>query len=133
LDVSVPSLEETVPDTARRIREAQRARGLTNEELARRTGVALRTILRWRKGERPRLPNLLRLADALGVPRAYFVQDLEQRLAIEDLAHEIADLSDRTEELAGRVSALERLLHEHLAHELAPPGRLKDRSLGLPR
>ncbi|MGH2949399.1 MAG: helix-turn-helix domain-containing protein [Solirubrobacteraceae bacterium] len=83
----MPSLQGTDPDTARRIRDAQRAAGLTNEELARRTDVALRTVLRWRKGERPPcLPNLVRLADVLDVPKSYFIQDMEQEAALEDLA-----------------------------------------------
>lgn len=127
----MPALQDTVPDTARRLRDAQRAKGLTNEELARRTGVALRTILRWRKGERPRLSNLVRVADALDVSRSYFVQDIEAEVATEDLAHEVAELREWSHDVAERLGELERLVDQLLAREMARPDWLRDPSLEL--
>jgi transcriptional regulator with XRE-family HTH domain len=126
-------VEGTVVETAGRIREAQRARGLTNEELARRTGVALRTVLRWRKGESPRLPNLVRLADALDVPKSYFIQDVERDVALEQLAQEVVSLNERTEVLAERVGDVERLLHELLSKQRADADRIERRSIDIPR
>jgi transcriptional regulator with XRE-family HTH domain len=116
--------EGTVVETARRIREAQHARGLTNEELARRTGVALRTVMRWRKGESPRLPNLVRLVDALDVPKSYLVQDDERDAALAELTREVVDLHAQNELLEERVRVVERLLGELLDEQ--PEGRSVD-------
>lgn len=126
-------VEGTVVGTAGQIREAQRARGLTNEELARRTGVALRTVLRWRRGESPRLPNLVRLADALDVPKSYFIQDVERDVALEQLAQEVVSLNERTEVLAERVGDVERLLRELLSEQRADADRIERRSIDIPR
>jgi transcriptional regulator with XRE-family HTH domain len=132
LGPTVP-VEGTVVETARRIREAQRAMGLTNEELARRTGVALRTVLRWRKGEAPRLPNLVRLADALDVPKSYLIQDVERDVALEQLAQEVVSLNEKTEVLAERVGDVERLLRELVGKQRADADRIERRSIDIPR
>jgi len=113
----------TIPETARRIREAQRAKGMTNEALARRTGVALRTVMRWRNGERPpRLANLMRLADALDVPSSCFIEDADRELAVEDLVREISAVNERTEVLAARLSRLELLVQDVLRNQFTRDG-----------
>ena len=51
-----------------RVAELRRERGLTQEELAYRARVSLRTITGWEKGQRtPHKGNARRLAKALGV------------------------------------------------------------------
>src|SRR6266516_4610790 len=87
----------TPEEVGLRIREARIARGWTHEELARRTGVNWRTVQRWQKGNLPRLPTLLRLADILGVPESSF-KDLE------DLRRQVDDLAGRVERLTHLVS-----------------------------
>jgi transcriptional regulator with XRE-family HTH domain len=52
-----------------RVAELRRARGLTQEELAYRARVSLRTVAGWESGQvRPRRRNARALAKALGVP-----------------------------------------------------------------
>ena len=94
----------TPEEVGLRIREARIARGWTHEELARRTGVNWRTVQRWQKGNLPRLPTLLRLADILGVPEGYLV---EPESSLEGLQ----DLTQRVDELTERVEALTREIH----------------------
>lgn len=65
-------------------------------------GANWRTVQRWQKGKLPRLPTLLRLADVLGVPHAYFV-DVEDSPAM-------LDVLARVDELAARVDTLDRAL-----------------------
>jgi transcriptional regulator with XRE-family HTH domain len=51
-----------------RVAELRRARGLTQEELAYRARVSLRTVAGWESGQvRPRKRNARALAKALGV------------------------------------------------------------------
>jgi transcriptional regulator with XRE-family HTH domain len=99
-------------DVAQRIREARVAHGWTHDELARRMGVSWRTVQRWQKGKLPRLGTLLRLADVLGVPRSYLIED-------EDPAASLKDLHRRLEELTRRVQELS----EALERAPAPPAR----------
>ncbi|MER5636834.1 tetratricopeptide repeat protein [Kitasatospora sp. NPDC002227] len=51
------------------VRELRRRSGLTQEQLAERSGLSLRTITRWetRAGRPPRVSSLMLLADALGL------------------------------------------------------------------
>ena len=95
----------TPESVGERIREARLAHGWTHEELARRMDVNWRTVQRWQKGQPPRLQTLLRLADVLGVPHGYLVED-DESLAT------LSDLRERIEELSARVDALARALSE---------------------
>lgn len=66
------------PPVGRRIREAQSARGLTNDQLAREIDVTVRLVQRWRAGTVvPSLPNLHRLSETLDRPVAWFFTDDE--------------------------------------------------------
>lgn len=58
-----------------RITDLRRTAGLSQDQLADRIGVERRTIQRYERAERdPRYPDLLLLADALGVPLADLVR-----------------------------------------------------------
>ena len=103
----------TPDEVGERIRAARLARGWTHEELARRMDANWRTVQRWQKGKLPRLQTLLRLADVLGVPHAYFVE-------AEDSVTTVAELRERVDDLAARVEALTRALR---ALEAASPER----------
>jgi len=105
-DAKKPVALELTPDVVgARIRAARLERGWTHEELARRMGANWRTAQRWQQGKLPRLPTLLRLADILGVPHAYFV-DPEMAPGTLD------DLRAQMDELSARVGMLERALRE---------------------
>lgn len=95
----------TPEEVGLRIREARIARGWTHEELARRAGVNWRTVQRWQKGNLPRLPTLLRLADILGVPEGHLVEPESSLKDLEDLRRQLV-------ELAGRVETLTHLVAE---------------------
>jgi transcriptional regulator with XRE-family HTH domain len=57
-----------------RIREAREAVGLTQEGLARATGLNLRSIQNWEHGtHQPRVENLAQIAAALEKPMDFFV------------------------------------------------------------
>jgi transcriptional regulator with XRE-family HTH domain len=61
-------------DTPTRIAHARRARGLSQEALARQLGVSTRTVVRMeRKDKGPTLPMLRRVAALLGVSEAWLV------------------------------------------------------------
>lgn len=56
---------------SRVLKDARRAAGLTQEQLAEQTGVSARTILRWERGNitKPRGDELMAVADSVGIPR----------------------------------------------------------------
>jgi transcriptional regulator with XRE-family HTH domain len=105
-DASKAVAVELTPDVVgARIRTARLERGWTHEELARRMGANWRTAQRWQQGKLPRLPTLMRLADILGVPHAYFVD--------REIAPGTLDsLRAQVDELSARVDMLERALRE---------------------
>lgn len=54
------------PPVGERLREAQAAKDLTNEQLAGEVGVTVRLLQKWRSGDvTPSYPNLLKLARIL--------------------------------------------------------------------
>lgn len=60
-----------------RLKRIREAAGLTQEEVGDRCGMDLSAISRLERGERnPRLTTMLRLADALDVEPAVFVQGM---------------------------------------------------------
>ena len=77
-------------------------------------GVNWRTVQRWQKGQLPRMSTLLRLAEVLGVPHGYFVEQ-------EDSLATVTDLREQVEELTGRVDDLARDLARALASLPAAP------------
>ena len=55
-------------DVGRRVREARKARQVTQLELAARTGVAHSTVVRIERGQaRPQIATVAKIAEALGV------------------------------------------------------------------
>jgi len=66
-----------------------------------------RTVQRWQKGKLPRLQTLLRLADVLGVPHSYLIDDVESVTSVADFREALADLTARVEALTRAVAALE--------------------------
>lgn len=61
---------------ALRLKEAQEAKGLKTEALAREIGVGLRVVQHWRSGKvEPKGQNLIALAEALGVDPRWFYAD----------------------------------------------------------
>ncbi len=105
-------------EVGRRIREARLAYGWTNEEFARRVGVSWRTVVRWQKGQLPRLSRLVRLAEVFDLPQGYFVQGAESP-SLGDIQKQLADLAERIELLAAAIGRLE--------HIQAGKGRAGDR------
>jgi transcriptional regulator with XRE-family HTH domain len=62
-----------LPQVAANIRTAREAAGLTQEGLARRAGITLRTVTGWELAERlPRGTNLVKLAAALDQEPSWF-------------------------------------------------------------
>ncbi|WP_246094871.1 helix-turn-helix domain-containing protein [Streptomyces roseicoloratus] len=58
-----------------RLAEARRAAGLSQDQVADRIGMERRSIQRYERGERdPRFTDLVRIADALGVPLSELVR-----------------------------------------------------------
>src|SRR5829696_6068740 len=97
----------TPEQVGERIRAARLAQGWTHEELARRMNANWRTVQRWQKGKLPRLQTLLRLADVLGVPHSYLIDDVESVTSVADFREALADLTARVEALTRAVAALE--------------------------
>lgn len=63
-------------DVARRVRAARAYAGLTFDELAERSDIGRSTLLRIETKGRPiKLPELLAIADACGLPRRWFFDD----------------------------------------------------------
>jgi transcriptional regulator with XRE-family HTH domain len=125
--VALEQLAESLSETARRIREGQRAKGLTNAELARRAGVTARTVARWRRGERPpRLTNLVRLAEALELPPATLIEGGDSRSLLGELREQLENVGEATRALADRLTEVERLLHELLERSDRPRVRPTD-------
>ncbi len=79
---------------ARRLRETRTAYGLSQEQLARRTGLHTTAIGRYERGARePRLRTILRLADGLGVPPGALLDTIgERRLTPEEFREHFGDL-----------------------------------------
>lgn len=66
-----------------RIREKRKEQRLTQQELADKAGVSLKTIQRWENGERsPRADEMNRLAEALKVSPGYFLDGADDNLAL---------------------------------------------------
>ena len=64
------SIREFRLEFGRRIRALRIARGLTQEDLARKAGVGLRTLRRMEAGKSPSLESFLRIAQTLDVAGA---------------------------------------------------------------
>ena len=111
----------TPEEVGQRIRLARLERRWTHEELAHRMGANSRTVQRWQKGQLPRLPTLLRLADILGVPPTQFVGVDDGPVTLNELDIRIGELAARVEALAQSLRSLERQLD-------APPVRNAARS-----
>jgi transcriptional regulator with XRE-family HTH domain len=109
-------------EVGRRIREARLAHGWTHEELARRVGVNWRTVQRWQKGQLPRLGTLVRLAETLGLPRSYFVEEEDLGAVLDELRAGLQALAERVEDLSGALASLERARPE-TARARAPQRR----------
>ena len=63
-----------------RLRELRAERGVSQDQLARRTGIDATAVGRFERGARePRLRSILRLADGLGVKPGRLVDDLGER------------------------------------------------------
>jgi transcriptional regulator with XRE-family HTH domain len=97
----------TPDQVGEKIRAARLANGWTHEELARRMNANWRTVQRWQKGKLPRLQTLLRLADVLGVPHSYLIDDEDSVTSVADFRQALADLTARVESLTRAVAALE--------------------------
>jgi transcriptional regulator with XRE-family HTH domain len=64
----------------RRLRELRAERGISQDQLARRTGIDSTAVGRFERGARePRLRSILRLATGLGVKPGRLVDDLGER------------------------------------------------------
>lgn len=89
---------------AARVARARKENGLTQKDLGERLGIPTRTITNWERACRyPRADEVRKLAEALGKPPSYFVDD-EMSKQIEE------------EALALTVRFLQRLMHgEELA------------------
>ena len=60
-----------------KVKDARLQLGLSQQQLGEATGVSLRTILSYEKGEKmPRQGTLLKLAKALGVSSKFLIDDL---------------------------------------------------------
>jgi transcriptional regulator with XRE-family HTH domain len=79
---------------ARRLRETRAVSGLSQEQLARRTGLHTTVISRFERGGRePRLKSILRLAEGLGVPPGSLLDTLvERRLTPEEFEQHFGHL-----------------------------------------
>ncbi len=102
-----------------RLRSCRRSAGLSQQELAERSGLSVRTISDLERG-RTRFPyqdSLARLADALGLrspARAEFIAAADRRLA----PAEAADLAE--------LAAIEELARTQRAQPVPGPGELGD-------
>lgn len=77
-----------------RLRELRAERGVSQDQLAHRTGIHPTAIGRFERGDRePRLRSILRLADGLGVQPGRLVDDLgERRLTPEEFEEHFGHL-----------------------------------------
>ena len=95
------------------IRAARRKAGLTQSQLAARSGVAAISIHQYEKGKRvPRLEQIYKIADALGIPY-YELLDYEAYGNLKQSREEINVLKEKLEAAAGEERGeLEALLAE---------------------
>ena len=95
------------------IRAARRKAGLTQSQLAARSGVAAISIHQYEKGKRvPRLEQIYKIADALGIPY-YELLDYEAYGNLKKAREEIDALKGKLEAAAGEErEELEALLAE---------------------
>lgn len=95
------------------IRVARRKAGLTQSQLAARSGVAAISIHQYEKGKRvPRLEQIYKIADALGIPY-YELLDYEAYGNLKKAREEIDALKGKLEAAAGEErGTLEALLAE---------------------
>jgi len=77
-----------------RLRELRAERGVSQDQLARRTGIDATAVGRFERGARePRLRSILRLAAGLGVKPGRLVDDLgERRLTPEEFEQHFGHL-----------------------------------------
>jgi transcriptional regulator with XRE-family HTH domain len=77
-----------------RLRELRTERGLSQDQLARATGIHSTAVGRFEHGARePRLRSILRLADGLGVKPGRLLDDLtERRLTAEEFQRHFGHL-----------------------------------------
>ncbi len=77
-----------------RLRELRAERGVSQDQLAHRTGIHATAIGRFERGVRePRLRSILRLADGLGIKPGRLVDDLgERRLTPEEFEEHFGHL-----------------------------------------
>ena len=69
-----------------KIKDARKAKGLTQDQLAQKSGVATMTIRRYETGNRqPRLEQLQKIADALEIPIVFFTSMTELEIAFSTL------------------------------------------------
>ena len=69
-----------------KIKAVRKAKGLTQDQLAQKSGVATMTIRRYETGKRqPHLEQLQKIADALEIPIAFFASMTELEIAFSTL------------------------------------------------
>jgi transcriptional regulator with XRE-family HTH domain len=116
-----------------RIRAAREAAGLSQEELAQRTGVSQRTLGNWERGVSSPRSRLGSLERVLGVHLrdedtdhgGVSLRNATDTEVVADLAHRLADRDRRIRELTEEV--------ERLRTEVTDPDQLRNAKLSPPR
>lgn len=106
-----------------RIRDARRARGMTQEDLARAVGVSRSAVAQWETGRAGQLRgNLARIAHVLGVAVAELMEGMsEERGGPDHVARDGTELA--LLRLYRSCAPEDRALLLRTAHRLAPPGQ----------
>lgn len=85
------------------IRSARMARGMTQQEMARRLNVVRQTVSKWEKGlSVPDADVLLQMAELLQVPVSQLLGDVPEHHTVQELTQEIALLEEKIASVAAK-------------------------------
>lgn len=95
-------------EIGRRIREARQRKGWTQFEFAVQAEVSPSTVQRWERGQLPRIRELMRAAEVLGVPASEFVEPPDDRSTLELVTDAVDKVASAVESVEARAANIER-------------------------
>jgi len=89
MDIQEEIKKKLLKQIAEKLVKKRRELGWTQEELAKRTALGIKTIANYESGTKePRLSNLIIISNVLGVPLSYFLEDFLKKPKKKDEKYE---------------------------------------------